>query len=147
MLRDKEGNRLYRRVEIKIIFPPEVFPVKKISQRAGPHQGFGPDGLDEIKMKVVDQLDTLYPWWNFHYVPLAPEGRTAKFAFVFCGYNLGAPATSVVSDIAKSRQEGSVHILEKEIEDKVRELAFKAASAAAIEGIQNGFGYVPNGGK
>ena len=37
-------------------------------------------------MEVADQLDTLYPWWNFSYVELKPVGRTARFVFTFAGY-------------------------------------------------------------
>lgn len=86
MLRDKTGNRLFRRVDIKIVFPDNIFPDKKLSQRAGPHQGFSPDGIDEILMNTADQLDTLYPWWDFKPIELASTGRTASFVFTFVGY-------------------------------------------------------------
>lgn len=86
MLRGKEGQRLFRKVKVSITFPEKIFPVKTLSNHAGPGKGFGPDGIDEILMKVTDQLDTLYPWWEFRMIELAPVGRTARFSFSFAGY-------------------------------------------------------------
>jgi hypothetical protein len=86
MLKDVNGNKLFRKVVVKIFFPDDVLPMKTISQRAGPHQGFGPAGIDDILMSVADQLDSLYPWWDFKMVELAPEGRTARYSFTFAGY-------------------------------------------------------------
>jgi len=101
MLRDKAGNRLFRRIDIKIIFPIDTIPNQKFSQRAGAHQGFGPDGLDDILMQVADKLDTLYPWWDFKMVELAPEGRTAKYVFRFLQYRIsGTKASGPVPEVA-----------------------------------------------
>lgn len=86
MLRDKEGNRLFRKVQVKVIFPDKIFPDKTVMQHAGPHQGFGPSGIDDILMKLADQLDTLYPFWEFRSIELKPEGRTARYVFTFAGY-------------------------------------------------------------
>ena len=86
MFRDKEGNRLFRKISVRVLFPDNIFPPRVISQHAGPHQGFGPAGIDDILMKIADQLDTLYPWWEFSPVELKPEGRTARYVFVFAGY-------------------------------------------------------------
>jgi hypothetical protein len=86
MLRDKAGNRLYRRVEIKIFFPDKIFPVKKMHQYAEPHKGFSPEGIDDLLMQTTDKLDQLYPWWEFKCVELTPEGRTARYNFVMVGY-------------------------------------------------------------
>jgi hypothetical protein len=86
MLRDNKGNRLFRRVEVKVVFPDKIFPDKKMVTRAEPHKGFGPDGIDDILMQVTDQLDTLFPWWEFRMQALAPEHRTAKFVFTFAAY-------------------------------------------------------------
>lgn len=86
MLRDKDGNRLFRRVQVKIIFPDDILPPKVLSSRADPRQGFGPNGVDAILDDIADQLDVLYPWWQFTLVELIPEGRTARFVFTFAGY-------------------------------------------------------------
>jgi len=121
MLRDTKGNRLYRRIDIKIIFPPDVLPVKKISQRAEAHKGFGPSGIDDILMQVTDQLDTLYPWWQFEMVPLAPSGRTTSFVFKFVGYRLG---TSVASMSPEAQlQTVPIDAIDRAVEAKVKELA------------------------
>lgn len=99
MLRDAAGNRLYRKIEMKIIFPDKIFPPKTLSQHAEPHKGFGPDGIDDVLMQITDQLDTLYPWWDFKMTPLAPIGRTARYVFTFAGYRAGAfPGAMPVSD-------------------------------------------------
>lgn len=86
MLRDKAGNRLFRRVTVRMEFPDNIFPPKTITQRAGPKQGFGSNGIDEILMGIADQLDTLYPYWDFQLVELAPDGRTARYFYKFVGY-------------------------------------------------------------
>jgi len=101
MLRDKAGNQLFRRVEVRIIYPIDTIPNAKVVQRAGPRQGFGPDGIDDILMQVADRLETLYPWWNFEIVTLAPEGRTAKFVFKFVSYRAPVVAAPPQTDITK----------------------------------------------
>ena len=90
MLRDSKGNRLFRKVEITIYFPENMFPPKKMSQHANAHQGFGPDGIDDLLMQTADQLEQLYPWWEFKYIALTPVGRTARFVFTFAGYSAKA---------------------------------------------------------
>lgn len=86
MLKDAKGNRLYRTVKVRVVFPDNIFPEKIFSQHAGPHQGFGPDNIDTILESIADDLDTKFPWWEFTYIELAPEGRTARFTFKFAGY-------------------------------------------------------------
>jgi hypothetical protein len=86
MLKDTKGNRLYRSVSIKIIFPDKIFPDRKLLQHAPPSRGFNDDSLDEIIGKVVDQLDTLYPFWEFKLLPLAHTPRQAKYVIAFAGY-------------------------------------------------------------
>jgi hypothetical protein len=56
-------------------------------QHAGPRQGFGVDGIDQMLEQIADQLDTLYPWWQFRPVELAPIGSAIRFAFIFAGNN------------------------------------------------------------
>lgn len=90
MLRDTVGNRLFRKVQIKIIFPDNIFPPKVVYQHAEPHKGFGPAGLDDCLMQITDRLDTLYPWWDFKMTELTPIGRTMRYVFTFAGYRAGA---------------------------------------------------------
>lgn len=101
MLKDAAGNRLFRKVVVRIIFPDAIFPPRVIAQHAGPHQGFGPDGIDNILMSVADKLDELYPWWEFRVVELAPEGRTAKYVFTFAGYRSVKPAAAPVPEFTQ----------------------------------------------
>src|ERR1035437_5723316 len=87
MLKDTSGNRLFKKVTVKVVYPEAIFPPKTFVQRAGPKQGFNPEGIEGILMQVATRLDELYPWWNFKHVELSPEGRTARFVFTFVGYN------------------------------------------------------------
>lgn len=86
MLKDSAGNRLFRKVAIRVVYPKNTVPSKTFYQHAGPHQGFNDGGIDEILMQTATRLDELYPWWDFELVPLAPEGRTAKYVFNCVGY-------------------------------------------------------------
>lgn len=87
MLKDKNGNRLFRKVEVRVNFPDNIFPSKVLSNHAGPKQGYSEVGIDEILMTVATRLDELYPWWDFKYIELKPVGRTARYVFNFVGYN------------------------------------------------------------
>ena len=93
MLRDKEGNRLFRKMTVKIIYPDNIFPEKTYVQHAGAHQGFGPEGIDHMLNEIADKLDTLYPWWDFKPLELSPVGRTTRWVFTFAGYRAIQPAT------------------------------------------------------
>ena len=96
MLKDKKGNRLFRRVDVKIVYPNEVFPVQKISKRAEPKKGFGSDGVDDILMQIADELETKFPWWEFELVELAPNGKTASYVFKFHSYRPQSPSSAVL---------------------------------------------------
>ena len=108
MLCDKNGNRLFRKVAVKIVYPDNILPDKTFIQHAGPHQGFNPTGIDDILMQIVDQLDTLYPWWEFRMVALAPEGRTAKFVFTFTGYRSVKPAAAPVPEFTQPTESNTI---------------------------------------
>ena len=93
MLRDAQNNRLFRRIEIKVIYPPDIFPSKKFTYKAqGKNRAYGPDGIDQILMHTTDQLDQLYPWWDFAVVPLAPRGRVASYVFKVVGLRAIPPS-------------------------------------------------------
>jgi hypothetical protein len=85
MRKDKSGNVLFRRMTVKVIFPDAIFHDKLYSQHAGPKQGIGPDGVDAMLQHVADQLDTLYPWWEFKPVEMKPVGQTIRFCFTYAG--------------------------------------------------------------
>ena len=101
MLQDKDGNRLFRTVIVRIVFPDAIFPPRTMVQHAGPRQGFSPDGIDDILMAVATRLDELYPWWEFRAVELRPEGRTAKYVFTFAGYRTAKPAEAPVPEFTQ----------------------------------------------
>jgi hypothetical protein len=104
MLKDTKGNRLYRKVDIRIFFPERIFPPRHLAQHAPAHKGFNGENIDDILMQVVDKLDVLYPWWEFKMIELASVGRTARYVFTFAGYKAGAIAgaapTSALADFA-----------------------------------------------
>ena len=86
MLRDKEHNRLFRRVEVRIVYPPDVIPDKTDIYRAGPHQGFSSSNIDDLLMKTAERLDELYPYWHFELVEIKSTARTARYVLKFAGY-------------------------------------------------------------
>ena len=105
MLKDKAGNRLFRKVTIKIVYPDNLFPEKTYSHHAGPHQGFGPDGVDDLLMQTATRLDELYPWWEFRVVELTSVGRTARFVFTYAGPR--SVGLSETKGLSPSANEGS----------------------------------------
>lgn len=103
MRKDKDGNTLFRKMTIKVVFPDAIFQDQTFVQRAGPRQGFGPEGVDATLMSIADQLDTRYPWWEFAPVELRPIGSTIRFAFIFAGNNKNyVPPAPTINPIAES---------------------------------------------
>lgn len=92
MLKDKAGNKLWRTVKVKVIFPDAIFPDKIFVQHAGPRQGFGPGGIDDILMQIADDLETKFPFWEFKMQEMTPEHRTARYLLTFAGYRSTKPA-------------------------------------------------------
>lgn len=117
MMKDKAGNRLFRKVTVKIVYPDAIFPTKTFVQHAGPKQGFNPDGIDDILMQTATRLDELYPWWEFKYVELAPQGRTARFVFTFAGYRAmhGVDAEAGKTMVQHARNQGRTAAMEQEM--------------------------------
>jgi len=100
VLRDAAGNKLFRRVEIKILFPDGIMAPSKTVQKAEARKGFGPDSIDEMLMSVADQLDVKFPWWDFRLSELTPEHRTARYVFTCVGFKKGytPPVQELVSE-------------------------------------------------
>ena len=120
MLKDKEGNRLFRKLTIRVIFPDNVFPPKTVVQHAGPHQGFGPTGIDDSLMRLAEHLDQMYPYWDFTPVELAPEGRTARFVLKFSGYkSSNRVAQAVFPDSKNTPQQESTALEPEAIKEEV----------------------------
>jgi len=94
MLKDFAGNRLFRKMTVKVVFPDKIFPDRTYVQHAGPKQGFGPNGVQAMLDQIAEQLDTLYPWWDFTPVELKPVGRTTRFVIKFAGYRAVPPAST-----------------------------------------------------
>lgn len=122
MLRDAAGNRLFRKMIVKIIFPDAIFPEKTYVQHAGPHQGFGPEGIDDMLMKIADQLDTLYPWWDFAPIELKPIGRTTRWVFKFAKYRAVKPTVTVQPIADSTTPEPETAESNQPTEDKISEV-------------------------
>ena len=99
MLRDKAGNKLFRRVEVRVLFPDNIFPPKTFVEKAGPHKGYSPDNIFEVQSKIADRLEELYPYWEFRVTELSPAGRTHRSVFNFAGY-LAVPVDTPMQDLA-----------------------------------------------
>lgn len=100
MLKDKAGNKLYRQVTIKVIFPNDIFAPRTFRSKAGPKQGFNEAGIADLQMQVADRLEQLYPFWEFRIIELASRARVARFVFTFAGYRAtkAAPAQVDMKD-------------------------------------------------
>lgn len=92
MLQDKDGNRLFRKVTVKVIFPNKIFPPKTFTSRAEQHKGISSDGVQDVLMQVADKLEQLYPYWEFRAIELTPVGRTARYVFDFAKYRAHLPS-------------------------------------------------------
>lgn len=91
MLRDKSGNKLWRSVKVRVIFPENIFADKVIIEHAGPRQGFSQDNIDDMLMKIVDHLEVLHPYWEFRMQELLSEHRTARYLLTFASYRALTP--------------------------------------------------------
>jgi len=98
-IRDAKGNRLYKRVEIAVVYPEGVLKTERIVRKAPAGKGIGEDGVNELLMTVADQLETKFPWWEFEPIELASSGRVSKHVFSFKGY-------STKSNLPKTDTEG-----------------------------------------
>lgn len=98
MLQDKAGNRLFRKVTVKVIFPNKIFPPKTFISRAEPKKGISADGVSDILMQIADRLEQLYPFWEFRSIELTPVGRAARYVFDFAKYRAPAPAQVEMTD-------------------------------------------------
>jgi hypothetical protein len=87
VLRDKAGNKLYRKIEVRVLYPDGILKPEKVVHRAGPRQGFSDENIDEILMRTADLLEEKFPWWQFRMQELSPEHRTARYNFVCAGFN------------------------------------------------------------
>ena len=86
MPNSKDGDRLYRRIKVRIVFPEKIFPDKDFLEKAPARKGFTSENVFEFLYKIADRLEELYPWWDFKYTELVPEGSTARYVFNFAGY-------------------------------------------------------------
>ena len=129
MLRDKAGNRLYRRVEIRVVFPKDTrLPANTMRQKAAPGQGFNSGGIDEMLMGVADRLDELYPWWEFKMVSVAAPNRTAKFIFAVAGYRAMPPEDAPIEEFS---HELALPIMEDDPQEQTKEESSAPGSEAA----------------
>ena len=82
-MRSADKLRLFKRVEIKVIFPPKTFPSKRFIFRAPSGKGFNGNGIDELLYQAATQLEGKFPMWDFRLVPLAVNGNRCAFNYVY----------------------------------------------------------------
>jgi hypothetical protein len=87
-VRDKKGNRLFKQIRIKVVFPPKTFPTRIQCLRAPEGKCFNDSGLSEVLDKVADKLDSDFPMWEFRLVQLPSIGNTIAFNFIYGQLNV-----------------------------------------------------------
>lgn len=102
MLQDSKGNRLYRRLEIKVVYPESILDPETHVQKAPAHKGFSDENIHDALMSVADRLDALYPFWEFEPIELSSHGRVARFVFSFKGYRAASPQDNPNDDASKA---------------------------------------------
>lgn len=103
MLRDKDGNALVRRVEVRVVFPDGVFAPKVMRYKAEPKKGFSSQAVDEILENVANDLETKFPWWEFNLVPLSCSSREARYSICCVGYRENyKPPVAEATDVPTS---------------------------------------------
>ena len=85
-IHDAKGNRLYKRVEIDIVYPENVMKREHIVRKAPARKGISEDGVNEILMQIADTLETRFPWWTFEPIELKGPSRVSQHVFSFKGY-------------------------------------------------------------
>lgn len=81
MAKDRQGNRLVRRIEIRIVFPEGTIPEKKTVQVAPDNKAFSEDGIERMLKTIGERLERACPHWEFRLFELSAMGSTAGFVF------------------------------------------------------------------
>lgn len=79
-LRDKAGNRLWKRVTFEIVLPPGTglkVPLRVF--KAGAHRGFSTTDIDMLLKLMVNKTEEQFPLLEFRLV----EINAAHFKFVY----------------------------------------------------------------
>lgn len=128
MLQDSKGNRLYRRLEIKIVYPDSILDPETTVQKAPAGKGFSDENINSALMSIADRLDSLYPFWEFEPIELASHGRLAKFVFAFKGYRAAQTPSDNPTEQTSSAPASEVAAIP---EASSREVPMEATSDAA----------------
>ena len=86
-MKAKTGEILYKKIVVKVIFPPKTFPVRRFSFHTPAGLAYNSVGIDGALNEVATKLDTLFPMWDFRLAELKPIGNTIAFNYVYCGLN------------------------------------------------------------
>lgn len=89
-MKDKNGNRLYRHIEITIHFPKPLKSVEKKVKPGRSKAGFNAEAIDKIIMEQADHLEERFPMMEFRLASRGPN----RFSFIFVEWRIKAPQVS-----------------------------------------------------
>lgn len=84
-MKDKTGERCFRKVRITAIFPENTVPDKTTVQVTPPKRAFAEEGIEKILATIADRLERSCPAWDFTLIGLSPIGNTARYVFKYSG--------------------------------------------------------------
>jgi hypothetical protein len=126
-MRSADKLRLFKRVEIKVIFPPKTFPSKRFIFRAPSDKGFNATGIYGLQDQVAEGLESKFPMWDFRLVPLAANGNRCAFNYVYDSIK-----ASYVEQLTKESNEHG-----KEINEAIKQADFTLPGSDGDAGTTN----------
>lgn len=81
MFTDKERTAVYRKFEIRTIFPEGTLPDQTTVQRAPAGKAFTVDAVSRALDTVAARLKAACPGLEFKMIKLAPLGNMPRFCF------------------------------------------------------------------
>lgn len=75
----KNGERIYRRIDVKVFLPDGTFKRERL--QAPPKSGFSPENIDKALTAVADNIERQFPQFDYRLVPLSAY----QFNFVCVG--------------------------------------------------------------
>lgn len=78
-MKDARGNKLYRNVDIKIVYPDGR--KEKLPIRVTPRSAFSAETFETMIEDIIERLDNQFPYWDFRLVSRGPAAAT----FVYDG--------------------------------------------------------------
>lgn len=87
-MKDKAGQRCFRKVQITTVFPKDTLPDKSTVQVAPPNKAFNEEGIEQMLITIAARLEAACPQWDFNIIELSPLGQTARYVFRYSGIKM-----------------------------------------------------------